>query len=126
MITILLTSLEEYLSSKKELRNGTLEQKTLEQSKARVQKALDEYINYQISKCNLENRKKMSSARLEMASTLSDSLKENTLSVRAVGSLNSAPRPLSEKDQADPKKLKMWMEAYSKWFEGDRVKGMNM
>jgi hypothetical protein len=123
MIDILLASLVEYITMKRDHIGGQVEIEHVVEAKKRFAQSLDEYIDGRISKRFETHRRHQSQQRLKIADTINSSMQSASKNIKSLSALNSAPTPPS--DSSDKEAMKKWMEAYSAWYEDSRKKGLS-
>lgn len=108
----LLSSLEEYLSIKKEIVNGDTSDLTrLKDSKKRIESCLSEYFNINFDKAILEERRRLSSTTRKVT-IISEVSWEDV--VKLLDVLNNAPSPMNHISNIED--VKHWMNVYQEWF----------
>ncbi len=124
MIDLLLSSLEDYLNSKKDLLSGCADEATLIEAKKRFVSSLGELVSYQVALAMDKRREKSSISKMQIAESLQNQMRGTVTSLKAMGALNCAPSPLDESNFSDEKMIKIWFDAYKGWFERERNNGL--
>ena len=124
MIDILLTSLIEFIESKKDHIDGQVDIEHVIDAKKRFANSFNEYIDYRVALKFEDRRKSMSQERIASAETLHSAIQSTASSVRSLSALNSAPIP--PVNHSDEKAMKVWTETYNEWFNNDRKKAMKI
>jgi hypothetical protein len=123
-MSILLSSLAEYLGMKEDLASGQIDQEQVFEAKKRTIQALDEYIDYRIALATEERSRQRGSDRVSIANAINSAVKGTAASVKSLTALNAAPIP--PQDVTNVEAMKKWQESYKEWYDNQRRKGLDI
>lgn len=117
MIDNLLKSLTNLILLKNES-NGYL---NINDAKKSFIKYLSDFIDYRIKVDRDINRKNHSKDRIFAADSINSNLKSTASTIKSMSALSKAPAPPNDNDD-----IKLWLEEYTKWYNGKRSEGMDI
>jgi hypothetical protein len=124
MINVLLTTLTDYLMTRKDHSTGNADINNLRETKKRFTKALYELIDYRIQLALEERRRLQSQERIAAADSINLAVKSTASTIKSLSALNSAPPPPD--NIANIEEMEHWKRMYQEWYDTKRKSGITI